>query len=294
MEERSILEVETPVLNRAGNTDPNILSLETQVSSPGHLQVNKRYLHTSPEFAMKRLLASGSGSIYQITKVFRDNELGRLHQHEFTMLEWYREGFDHHDLMDEIDNLLYEVGLEAAGRKTYAELFEEFVGLNPHTSALEELRQTARDAGLKSEFAEASEYLEFIYSHQVAPNLGYERPVFVYDYPACQAALAKVSQGPGAPAERFELFIKGIEIANGYNELKDYIEVNNRFRQENKIRMARGLPEVYVDNRLLLAQQYGLPDCAGVALGFDRLVMAISGSKELVDVIAFPDTGMSE
>ena len=288
MQRRSILEVETPVLHPGGNPDPNIHSLTAAVNFPFADNAQTYYLHTSPEFAMKRLLAADSGPIYQICRVFRDNEAGRLHQPEFTMLEWYRPGFDHHDLMDEMDELLIELGLEAGSRETYARVFEQHCQLDPHNCGLDELQEKAAALGMNDSRADRSTLLDMIFSHTVLPQLGQAHPVLIYDYPVCQAALARLRASDRGVAERFELFINGIEIANGYNELCDISEVNNRFETENKTRQTRGLEPVEIDRNLLLAMECGLPSCAGVAVGLDRLIMAITGSNDLSDVIAFP------
>lgn len=288
MARRSILEVETPVLHPAGNPDPNIESLTTVVKFPFAVENKEYYLHTSPEFAMKRLLAAGSGSIYQISRVFRNAEVGGSHQPEFTMLEWYRPGFNYHDLMNEIDELLIELGLEGGSRETYAGVFEKHCRLNPHTCLPAELQDRAAALGLNSSSDDRATLLDLIFSHAVTPHLGLDRPVFVYDYPVCQAALARLRPPDKGVAERFELFINGNEIANGYNELNDIHEVNYRFESDNRRRRERGLETVKIDRQLLAALEHGVPPCAGVAVGFDRLLMAVTGSMDIADVIAFP------
>ena len=285
MQDHDILEVETPILSETGNTDPNIQSLKTTKEIS---QYKQYYLNTSPEFAMKRLLASGSGSIYQITKVFRDDERGRLHQPEFTMLEWYRTDFDHHQLMDELAELVRELGLGECARTTYASVFHKYIGLDPHTATVTALASEAKSRGLSSLEEDRGLLLEFLFSHSIAPHLGQDAPIFVYDYPVCQAALAKLSSGDPQVAERFELFISGMEIANGFNELTDAAEQRMRFIEENKIRRSRGLEEVLIDEQLLAALQHGLPTCAGVALGLDRLLMILADSDNINDVITFP------
>ena len=294
MARRSILEVETPILHTAGNPDPNIQSLTTMVNLPFTDGKQAYYLHTSPEFAMKRLLAAGYGSIYQISRVFRDHEAGRLHQPEFTMLEWYRPGLDHHGLMHEMDELLIELGLQTGGRETYAAVFERYCRCNPHTCELDDLREQAGSLGFDAAGADRPVLLDLIFSHAVAPRLGLEQPLFVYDYPVCQAALARLREPDRGVAERFELFIDGFEIANGYNELNDLVEVNNRFESENETRRARGQESVAIDRELLQALAAGLPPCAGVALGLDRLLMTITGSKDISDVIAFPAAAVTQ
>ncbi len=286
MEQRGLLEVETPMLSQAAATDPHLHSLSCE--PPGTAM---RWLHTSPEFPMKRLLAAGSGPIYQICRVFRAGERGRLHNPEFTLLEWYRPGFDHHALMDELETLLQALrpGWRCS-RLSYDEAFREHLGLDPHQAELEELRQAAEAAGLRVEGLEADrdDWLDLLLSHCIAPHLGTGAPCLLYDYPASQAALARIRPGNPPVAERFELFIDGIEIANGFHELNDAAEQEWRFREENRRRTEQGLPEMPVDQRLLGALAGGLPDCAGVAVGLDRLLMALHGHEHIDQVMAFP------
>lgn len=278
MAARGIMEVETPLLGDYGNPDPHLHSLAA----------GAQYLHTSPEFAMKRLLAAGSGPIYQICKVFRAGEIGTRHQPEFTLLEWYRPGFDHHRLMDEMDALLRDLGLKTATREAYARLFQAHAGLDPHAARESDLAGAAESLGLAGGGHDRAELLDFLFSRQVAPQLGRDRPCLVHDFPASQAALARLRPGPVPLAERFELFIDGIEIANGYNELTDISEQNSRFEADNQRRRERGLPVMAPDPLLHAAVAAGLPDCAGVALGVDRLLMALAGARSIHDVLAFP------
>ncbi len=290
---RSVLEVETPVLSHGGSCDPSLHSLRTMAAFSGTSEETALlYLHTSPEFAMKRLLAAGSGSIYQIARVFRDAERGRLHNPEFTLVEWYRVGFDHHRLMDEIEALLSQVlGNVSCVRLRYAEVFQMHAGLNPHSASIAELDQRARQLDLRFSWPACEhrdDYLNLIISHCIAPQLGWDQPAFVYDFPASQAALARIRQGNPSVAERFELFIHGMEIANGFHELTDPVEQQRRFEAELAERRRLGLPEVPMDERLLAALEQGLPDCAGVALGLDRLVMVLSGARDIAEVLAFP------
>ena len=290
MADRDILEVDTPMLDSAANPDPAIDSLTSTVSFPDAVTGRTRYLHTSPEFAMKRLLAAGSGPIYQICKVFRDNECGRLHQPEFTMLEWYRPGFDHHKLMQEISELLVSLHCQAPGKTPYAEVFQQYTGLDPHRANLEQLQTRASGLGLVCGDPDRALLLDCIFSHEVAPNLGTARPHFIFDYPACQAALARISSGPPALAQRFELFINGIEIANGYNELCDIHEQYSRFMKDNDRRRHTGQTELPLDQKLLAALAHGLPACAGVALGLDRLLLVLTGNRSLAEVLSYPHT----
>ena len=288
---RSVLEIETPVLSCAGVCDPYLHSLKTTLFS-GLSQPTTLYLHTSPEFAMKRLLAAGSGSIYQIARVFREGEQGRLHNPEFTLIEWYRVGFDHHRLMEEIEILLRPMlGTAAFKQLSYAEAFQMHTGLNPHSTSVVALDHWARQAGLRFSgpaCTHRDDYLDLILSHCIAPQLGWDQPVFIYDFPASQAALARTRKEHPPVAERFELFIHGMEIANGSHELTEPREQRCRFEAELAQRRQWGLPTVPMDERLLAALAQGLPNCAGVALGFDRLVMVLAGAGNITEVLAFP------
>jgi lysyl-tRNA synthetase class 2 len=285
--ERGVLEVDTPALSAAAVTDLHLHSVVCRLDAVGR---SARYLQTSPEYAMKRLLAAGSGPIYQICKVFRDGERGRRHNPEFTMLEWYRPGWDHHRLMDEVDELLQTVlGVEAGERVSYADAFRRHAAVDPHATSDAELRSRVAALGV-SGVAELDrdDLLNLLLSHTVEARLGVGRPTFLFDYPASQAALARIRPGDPPLAERFEVFIDGIELANGFHELADPGEQRRRFEADLGERRRRGLPEVAVDERLLAALAAGLPDCAGVALGVDRLVMLRIGTRDIADVIAFP------
>jgi lysyl-tRNA synthetase class 2 len=279
---REVMEVETPLLGSAAATDPHLASIA--VAEGGAT----RYLQTSPELAMKRLLAAGSGPIYQVCKAFRAQERGRLHNPEFTLLEWYRPGFDHHTLMDEVEALLASVlGNGPAERLSYAEAFRRHAGLDPHETPLAHLRSRAAALGADPALAAALERdgcLDLVLTHAVQPALG-PGLCFVYDFPATQASLARIAAGY---AQRFEAFVGGLEVANGYRELTDTTEQRRRFEADNERRRALGLPQVPIDERLLAALAHGLPECAGVALGFDRLVMLAAGARSVSEVLAFP------
>jgi len=283
--EREVMEVETPALSSATVTDLHLHSFSVTADDG-----SRRYLQTSPEYAMKRLLAAGSGPVFQMTRAFRGAEAGRRHNPEFTILEWYRPGWDHHRLMDEIDDLLGTVlGVPQGDRITYAEAFATHSGLDPFTSPTERLRLRVGELGVRDvESLDRDDVLNLLLSHVIEPRLGRERPTFLHDFPESQAALARVR--PGAPplAERFEVFIEGLELANGYHELTDPGEQRRRFERDAAERRHRGLPEVAPDERLLAALEAGLPDCAGVALGIDRLVMIKAGVEDISQVIAFP------
>ena len=294
---RGVLEVETPVLSGAAATDPHLQSLATRYTGPLFPRGQVLYPHTSPEFPMKRLLAAGAGSIYQICKVFRDGEAGRLHNPEFTMLEWYRVGFDHFALMDEAAALIAEalVGGRALGapeKLTYREAFERHCGLDPHTAdsvALAAVVQAKAIAVRGDPAREAADTLrDLLLTHVIEPQLGRGRVTLLYDYPASQAALARIRPGDPPVAERFEVYLEGIELANGFHELNDATEQRARFERDLAQRKERGLPAVPMDERLLEALAHGLPDCAGVALGFDRLVMIAAGVASIQEVLPFP------
>ncbi len=298
---RGVLEVETPLLSSAAATAPHLDSFRTHYTGPGAAQSLELYLHTSPEFAMKRLLAAGSGSIYQICKVFRNGERGRLHNPEFTMLEWYRPGYDHQALMDEVEELVMElldgVTFHApAERLTYAEAFLRYAGVNPLAASIKELRDSAAAQGIEAVNGPAMDdrdgWLDLLLTHLVGPKLGRQRLCFLYDHPASQAALARIR--PASPvqpypvAERFELYVNGIELASGYHELGDSIEQRNRFEADTKKRAESRTIRVPMDERLLAALESGLPDCAGVAVGVDRLVMLATGVATIDKAVSFP------
>jgi lysyl-tRNA synthetase class 2 len=289
--ERGVLEVETPLLSAAGVTDLHIHSFRTRFRGPGAPGARELWLQTSPEYAMKRLLASGSGPIYQIARAFRDGESGSVHNPEFTLLEWYRPGLDHHTLMDEVDLLLGELlGTPPAERLSYAAAFKRHLGVDPHAASDGELVAAARERGL-GEVGLAHDdrdgWLALLMTHAVEPRLTPSRPSFLYDFPASQAALARIRPGRPALAERFEVYAGGLELANGYHELRDAREQRSRFENDLALRRERGLPEPPIDERLIAALEAGLPDCAGVALGFDRLLLVAAGLVSLDDVMAF-------
>jgi len=295
--ERGVLEIETPMLSRAAVTDPNLASFVTRYCGPGFAEGTTLYLHTSPEFHMKRLLAAGAGSIYQLGKVFRDGEAGRLHNPEFTLLEWYRVGFDHHRLMDEVVELVSyllqpRVGPGTAEKLSYRDAFQRYADIDPHTASVDTFAECARrhnvsiPPGMPRD--DLDPWRDLLLTHLVEPQLGRRGMTLLHDYPASQAALARVRDGNPSLAERFELYIEGIELANGFNELGDVAEQRRRFIENLARRQVLGLPSVPMDERLLAALEHGLPNCAGVALGFDRLVMLAAGAKSITEVLAFP------
>lgn len=294
---RGVLEVETPVLSHAGATDPNLDSFITRYRGPGAADGATLYLHTSPEFPMKRLLAAGSGPIYQICRAFRNGESGRRHNPEFTLLEWYRPGFDHHQLMDEVETLLRalfrgRIAPGAARRLSYAEAFLTHVGVDPHRATVAELARAAAEHGIAAPDGmpehDRDPWLDLLLTERVEPALAAEGLCFLYDYPASQAALARVRPGTPPVAERFEVYLHGMELANGFHELIDAREQGERFARERQRRRERGRGDVPPDQHLLTALTDGLPPVAGVALGLDRLLMVLIGAGCIEEVIAFP------
>lgn len=290
---QGVLEVETPVCSQAATTDPAIESLVTCYTGPGAPRGVPLYLHTSPEFPMKRLLASGSGPIYQICRVFRDGEAGRLHNPEFTLLEWYRPGFDHHRLMQEVAQLVQGLVDEPlrSRRVSYQALFQEQLQLDPHEAPVGQLRDCALAQGVSGaerlDLPSRDAWLDLLMTHCLEPALG-PGLCFVYDYPASQAALSRVRAGNPPMAERFELYFNGVEVANGFHELTDAVEQQRRFEDDLRVRSGAGQPAVPMDRRLIGALAQGLPDCAGVALGIDRLIMQLAGIDRIDQVMAFP------
>jgi lysyl-tRNA synthetase class 2 len=281
------LEVETPTLSASAVTDVHLASV--QATSCGE----RRFLHTSPEYAMKRLLAAGCGDIWQICRVYRDGESGRWHNPEFTLIEWYRIGIDHHALMSDVERLISTMlppakFFDSAERLTYREAMQLHAGVDAFEDPIPVLIARLESSGIdvpESIRSDRDACLDLIMSTLVGPQLGKERLTFVYDYPASQAALARIR---GPVASRFEAYLDGIELANGFHELGNAEEQRARFLADLAERERRGLPHMPIDERFLAALEHGLPDCAGVALGFDRLVMCAIGARHIDEVIAFP------
>ncbi|MDE3272753.1 elongation factor P--(R)-beta-lysine ligase [Pseudoalteromonas sp. G4] len=288
---RNVMEVETPSLSQASVTDIHLASFSTQFVGPGFAKGLPLYLQTSPEFAMKRLLAAGSGAIFQLAKAFRNEEAGRHHNPEFTMLEWYRPGFNAAQLMDEIDDLMIAVvGSEKAERISYQQAFITHLACDPLTASIEELSQLAKQQGFEHIAEQENDkdtLLQLLFCMCIEPKIGQKTPCFVYHFPASQAALAKLNSDDNRVAERFELYFKGMELANGFDELTEADEQRQRFIDDNNKRKVQGLAEVTVDERFLAALSHGLPQCSGVALGVDRLLMLALNAKRISDVIAF-------
>jgi elongation factor P--(R)-beta-lysine ligase len=289
---RAVLEVDTPVIVNAPVTDVHIHSARVELTPEAPGAAPARYfLHTSPEYAMKRLLAAGSGDIYQICHVARSLESGRVHNPEFTLLEWYRVGFSLGQLMDEVELLVRDLLGTAASaeRLSYREAFLRELALDPFEARTEELARAAATLSLSAGLQlERDGYLELLMGALIGPRLGKERLTFVYGYPASQAALARLDPADPRAAQRFELYARGIELANGFHELTSPQEQRARFIADNTARHRAGLPVYPLDERLLAALGNGLPDCAGVALGLDRLLMLATGASHIEEVLAFP------
>jgi len=286
---RNVLEIDTPSLSLAGTTDPALTSMRTTVNALG---ATRLYLHTSPEFAMKRLLAAGSGDIYQICRVYRDEELGRWHEPEFTLLEWYRVGWDDLALMNEVGELLIEcLGAKRIAtppmRLSYADAFSEYLGVDAWADA------GAITAALKARGLEIPEridrrgLLDLALGAVIVPKLPPDTLFYIYDYPADQAALARLKDSTPAVAARFEAFINGVELANGFAELTDPGEQRARFEAERNDQAQLGLDAPPIDENLLAALAHGLPACAGVALGLDRLVALAAGLDGIRGALSF-------
>ena len=289
--DRGVLEVETPCMSQATVTDIHLFPFETRFVGPGHSQGLNLYLMTSPEYHMKRLLAAGCGPVFQLCRSFRNEEMGRHHNPEFTMLEWYRPCYDMYRLINEVDDLLQQVlECQPAESLSYQQAFQRHLEIDPLSADKAQLREVAAKLDL-SNIADTEEdrdtLLQLLFTMGVEPHIGKDRPTFIYHFPATQASLAQISPGDHRVAERFEVYYKGIELANGFHELTDAHEQRLRFEQDNRKRAARGLPQQPIDNNLLAALEAGLPDCSGVALGVDRVVMLALGAESIGEVIAF-------
>lgn len=289
--ERDVLEVETPVLSEAGNTEPNIDSFSTRFS--GHVDAGApvRWLRTSPEYPLKRLLAAGVGDCYELGRVFRNGEAGGRHNPEFSMLEWYRVGWDDRALAQETVELVRRA-LALVGRQaqvqvlSYRTLFVQALGIDPLSDSIETLRAPLHDIAIDPDGLTRDDWLDLLMTHRLQPGFASDTLTVVHDWPASQCALARIRPDEPPVAERFELYLGAYEVANGYHELNDAQEQRARFMRDNAVRAARGLPQLPVDERLLAVLSQ-LPDCAGVAVGVDRLLMAMRGTTQIADVLAF-------
>ncbi len=294
---RDVIEVETPLLSHASTTDPHLNSLQSQFRD------QTCYLNTSPEYGMKRLLANESVSIYQICKAFRDDELGSFHNPEFTLLEWYRLDYDCEQLMDELQLLiedlcqqsnLYQQVKMSFQRLSYQQAFENAVGFNPHQVTSAECYHYAKEHDVEipqglGENDEVDDWLDWLLTQRVLPAFKKTGFTFLYDYPVSQCALAKIelNQESCGVAKRFELFFGEIELANGFHELADPVEQLQRFKLENMVRKRRGLEIASIDSHFIAALEAGLPECSGLALGLDRVLMVLAGVEKIEQVLTF-------
>lgn len=295
--ERGVLEVETPILSRAGNTDPNIDSFVTHFSGHRDAGPAARWLRTSPEFPLKRLLAQGAPDCYELGRVFRNGEAGSRHNPEFTMLEWYRLGINHRQLAEEVIALVQQA-LSLVGqsvrieRLSYRDWFWQSLGIDPMTAPIEALQAALGDVKINGDDLDRDDWLDLLITHRLSPDVDRDVLQLVYDYPASQCALARLrtdtdENGSVTVAERFELMLGGVELANGYHELNDAGEQAERFARDLRIRSARGHALPPIDQYLLTALP-NLPDCAGVAMGMDRLLLAMLGEPDIRNLLAFP------
>lgn len=290
---RDVLEVETPMMSRAGNTDANIASFSLDFSGRTDGAPRTRWLRTSPEFPLKRLLAAGVGDCYELGRVFRDGEAGGRHNPEFTMLEWYRVGWTLEPLIDEtvalVQAALSMIGREATvSRIRFRDLYLQRLGFDPMTADLDTLRNAAAGIAIDGEGLTRDDWLDLLMTHRLQPAFGRDGILVVQDYPATQSALARVVERDGVPvAERFELYLGTLELANGYHELTDAVEQRRRFERDMAVRQARGDIAPPMDEALLAALEHGMPSCAGVALGVDRLLMAMRDTPRIAEVLAF-------
>ena len=292
--ERGVLEVETPVLSRGGNTEPNIAPFSLEFSGRTDGAPRTRWLRTSPEYALKRLLAAGVGDCYELGRVFRDGEAGGRHNPEFTMLEWYRVGWDHARLAGETAELV-RAALALVGRDArlehiaYRELYRSRLGLDPFVATEEALRAALGEVEVDPRGLVRDDWLDLLMTHRLQPGFDPGVMLAVHDWPATQCALARLRRGDDgiAVAERFELYLGPVELANGYHELTDAAEQRARFERDLAVRGGRGALRPPLDEAFLAALAQGLPACAGVALGVDRLLMAMTGTERIADVLAF-------
>ncbi len=290
--ERDVLEVETPILSGAGNTEPNIESFTTTFSGHADAGPRTRWLRTSPEYPLKRLLAAGVGDCYELGRVFRNGEAGGRHNPEFSMLEWYRVGWDPLRLIEETVDLVQRA-LGLIGRQasvvswTYRELFQQGLGHDPFAASDAQLRAPLAGHGIGDDGLSRDDWLDLLITHRLQPAFPADRITVIRDWPASQCALAKLRAGEPAVAERFELYLGHHELANGYHELTDPVEQRQRFQRDLATREQRIASLPPLDENLLAAMADGLPACAGVALGVDRLLMAMLGTDRIADVLAF-------
>lgn len=288
---RNVLEVDTPLLSNGTVTDEHLDAFDTQFNFASSGKPTTLYLQTSPEYAMKRLLCADRGSIYQVCKAFRHEGEGRWHNPEFTMLEWYRLDFDHFALMDEVDALLQEtLNTASADKMTYQQAFQTYLKIDPLSADNDVLLKAMKEQNIDIHAPQNLSYdskLQLLFSYVIEPKIGNEKPCFIYDFPASQAALAKLSSADERVAERFEVYYQGAELANGFHELSAAKEQRERFETDNEKRKETGLPAKPIDENFLSALDAGLPPCSGVALGIDRLLMLKTNASHIQEVINF-------
>jgi elongation factor P--(R)-beta-lysine ligase len=290
--ERHVLEVETPMLSMAANTEPNIESFSTRFS--GHLDAGspERWLRTSAEFPLKRLIAAGIGDCYELGRVFRNGEAGRRHNPEFSMLEWYRLGWNLPQLIEETVALV-RAALVLAGREAdlhvsdYRQLFVDALGIDPFEASIDDLRVALGAIRIAGDDLQRDDWLDLLLTHCIQPEFPPDRITVVHDWPASQCALARIRPGTPAVAERFELYLGQHELANGYHELTDAAEQRARFESDNARRRARGQDVMPLDEHLLTALEKGMPECSGVAVGVDRLLMGMLDYEDIRPLLAF-------
>lgn len=289
---RNVLEVETPLLSHGTVTDEHLDAFETQFNYGVQGKRQTLYLQTSPEYAMKRLLCAQSGAIYQICKAFRHEGEGRWHNPEFTLLEWYRPGFDHHALMNEVDELLIQTLQTEPGEKiSYQDVFMDVLNIDPLSAKEDDLVTHMSRCNINianPQQLDRDSKLQLLFSFVIEPVIGQSRPCFIYGFPASQASLATLNQDDNRIADRFEVYYKGAELANGFHELSSPEEQRARFIRDNEKRKQALRPTKPIDERFLSALKAGLPACSGVALGVDRLLMLKMHANHIQDVINFP------
>jgi len=291
---KGVMEVDTPAMSQATVTDVHLHAFDTHFVGPGFANGQRLYLQTSPEFHMKRLLCAGSGAIYQICKAFRNEESGRYHNPEFTMLEWYQPGYQQLDLVKEVDELLQlTLGTAPCEQTTYQQTFIRHTGLDPLCDGLDVLKGFALKHDL-GDFVATEQckdtLLQLIFCFVIEPKIGLEQPIAIIDFPASQASLARIDPVDPRIASRFEFYYQGVELANGFHELSDAVEQRVRFEEDNRVRLQHKLPSQPIDTHLIAALEAGLPDCAGVALGIDRLLMLATQSTHINQVLSFDVT----
>ncbi|MFI3256261.1 MAG: elongation factor P--(R)-beta-lysine ligase [Psittacicella sp.] len=289
-DKRDILEVDTPILSSYGVTDVNLNTFSTFYNSPYNSKYKTLYMITSPEYHMKRILAKYNIPIYQVTKVFRNEEEGVKHNPEFTMLEWYRPGFDMFDLISEIEDLMKDtIKISKVELMSYTEVFEKYFNIDPISCDINILKEEALKYNYSSlNPQDRDSLLEFLFSIHIEPKVGNIHPIAVYNFPATQASLARVDPNNSLLANRFEIYYKGVELANGFNELTNYKAQLERFKKDNIKRSELNLPEIEIDINLIEALKSGMKQVSGVAIGLDRLIMIALDKKSISEVLSFP------